>query len=154
MVRPNRPVDLLHVPAACLLMKPVNILGDHALQPAGDEDRHMGAVRQHFTPEFLGRLDKIVPFRPLQPQIMESIAAKYLQQLQQRALDAGIQLQLPQTLAAELGSACQKAGGARQLRRLVQERVEGPLAACLLRIGKKHPKVYGQIRDGKLQFRE
>ena len=121
-------------------------------QPAGDEDRHMGAVRQHFTPEFLGRLDKIVPFRPLQPQIMESIAAKYLQQLQQRALDAGIQLQLPQTLAAELGSACQKAGGARQLRRLVQERVEGPLAVHLLKTGRKIARVKATLVQGSLQF--
>ena len=112
----------------------------------------MGAVRQHFTPEFLGRLDKIVPFRPLQPQIMESIAAKYLQQLQQRALDAGIQLQLPQTLAAELGSACQKAGGARQLRRLVQERVEGPLAVHLLKTGRKIARVKATLVQGSLQF--
>jgi hypothetical protein len=32
--------------------------------------------------------------------------------------------------------------------------VEGPLASFLLRSGKKHTKVVGQVKDGQLQFQE
>ena len=112
----------------------------------------MGAVRQHFSPEFLGRLDKILCFRPLSPEVMEQIAGKYLHQLQQRAKQAGIHLHLPDALAAELGRQSGKQGGARQLRRLVQEKVESPLAIHLLRSGRKNLKVKCLLEEGKLQF--
>ena len=121
-------------------------------RPAAEGEQHMGAVRQHFSPEFLGRLDKILCFRPLSPEVMEQIADKYLCQLRQRARQAGIQLQLPDTLAAELGKCCGKQGGARQLRRLVQEKVESPLAVHLLRTGRKTLKVKCILEEGTLQF--
>ena len=121
-------------------------------QPAKDSTRHMEAVRRHFTPEFLGRLDRIVCFQPLPPQILQSIAEKYLRQLQQRAKQAGIQLQLPDTLAAHLGNLGVSRGGARQLRRLVQEKVEGPLAVHLLKSGRKNLRIKCLIEEGELQF--
>ncbi len=99
---------------------------------AGREAELDGAIRQAFTPEFLGRLDGIVNFRPLGPGAMEAIAWKYLRQLQDRAAAAGTQLQLPQELAAQLCAKCAGKDGARQLRRLVQTEVEGPLASFLL----------------------
>ena len=121
-------------------------------QPSGREDQTKEALRQRFTPEFLGRLDKIVHFQPLQAQAMEGIARKYLLQLQERAAANGIQLQFPEELARELGCCSQKEGGARHLRHLVQERVEGPLAVFLLKSGKKPTKVKAKLEDGTLRF--
>lgn len=120
--------------------------------PAGRDEETESALRQYFTPEFLGRLDKIVRFQSLGQQTMADIAGKYLGALQQRTAAAGIQLQLPEELAALLGGQCRSKDGARQLRRLVQEQVEGPLALYLLQSGKRHTRIKARIEDGAVRF--
>ena len=121
-------------------------------QPAGREGQAKEALKQHFTPEFLGRLDGIICFEALQQQAMEEIAGKYLRQLQARAAANGVQLQLPEELTKELGKCSCAQGGARQLRHLVQEQVEGPLAIFLLQCSKKPTKIKASYCDGKLHF--
>ncbi len=121
-------------------------------RPAGREGETENALRQAFTPEFLGRLDKMICFRPLSQEAMVKIAGKYLRELRQRAAVMGMQLQLPEELAQEMGARSMQKGGARQLRRLVQEQVEGPLAVFLLKSGKKQTKVKGKLTEGVLQF--
>ncbi|MBQ8880556.1 MAG: ATP-dependent Clp protease ATP-binding subunit [Oscillospiraceae bacterium] len=121
-------------------------------QPAGREGQTKEALRQHFPPEFLGRLDAVVPFAPLQQDTMTRIAQKYLHQLQERAGGMGMQLIFPEELAAELAGKSKKEGGARQIRRLIQEQVEGPLAVFLLKCPKKPTKIKGKLEDGKLSF--
>lgn len=121
-------------------------------QPAGRSGETEAALQKHFTPEFLGRLDKIIHFKPLKQEDMEGIVEKYLHQLQERAVAAGIQLHLPETLAHTLGESPMRQGGARQLRRLVQEQVEGPLAVYLLKCAKKPSKVRARWENGAIQF--
>ncbi len=121
-------------------------------RPTGREGQALEALRQHFTPEFLGRLDAIVPFAPLQQEAMEGIAQKYLNRLQTRAAAIGIQLSLPEELAKELGAKGKQQGGARTIRHLVQEQVEGPLAVYLLNCTKKPGKIKTKLEDGKLTF--
>ena len=117
-------------------------------RPAGRDGEMEGALRQHFTPEFLGRVDKIIHFKPLEDGAMESIAGKYLRELTDRAGSQGIRLTLPDGLAASLGKTCHGKGGARQLRRIVQEKVEGPLAMHLLSCNTQPKKVQGKL-DGE-----
>ena len=109
-------------------------------------------LRQAFSPEFLGRLDQTVHFDPLGKEAMESIVWKYLSQLQKRTQEMGCQLQLPQEIGAWLLGKCPGKDGARQLRRLVQTEVEGPLASFLLRTGKKPGKVKLRLDEGKVAF--
>jgi len=84
---------------------------------------------------------------------MEAIARKYLDQLQQRLAAQGAALQLPEELACCLARECKAKDGARQLRRLVQEQVEGPLAEYLLKNSRKTVKIRGVLEDGHLRFR-
>jgi len=121
-------------------------------QPAGREGQTKAALRQHFTPEFLGRLDGVVTFLPLDQDALIRIAEKYLHQLQERVDGMGIQLLFPEELAAELARKSEKEGGARQIRKIVQEQVEGPLAAHLLECTKKPAKIRGKLENGKLIF--
>ena len=121
-------------------------------RPTGKEGELDAALRQAFTPEFLGRLDRIVRFETLDTDSMEAIAHKYLRQLQSRVEAMGIQLSLPEELASVLREKCCGKGGARQMRRLVQETVEGPLAAFLLRSARRPAKVKGSLVEGKLMF--
>ena len=121
-------------------------------QPQGKTEQVQTALKTHFSPEFLGRLDKIICFQPLGEQDMEGIARKYLFQLGERAAAAGIQLKLPDDLAKNLGCESRSRGGARHLRHLVQEKVEGPLSVFLLQSSKHPARVEGILEDGKLQF--
>ena len=122
-------------------------------QPIGKEGKNMEALRQHFTPEFLGRLDQIVHFNPLRQKDIEEIAGKCLAQLQNRTAAVGIHLQLPEELAASIGRQVCGRGGARNIRTLVQEKVEGPLAVYLLRCGKRPTKVKAIIEKDEVIFR-
>ncbi len=120
--------------------------------PSGREGQTDEALRQAFSPEFLGRLDKVVHFAPLDAVAMEEIAKKYLFQLHQRAKAMGVQLELPEELATLLASKSQKQGGARQLRHLVQEKLEAPLASILLRNGAKSGAIAAGVKDDEIVF--
>ncbi len=121
-------------------------------QPAGREGQTKEALRQHFAPEFLGRLDAIVAFSALQPKTMERIADKYLRQLQKRVAAQGIQLELPEELAERLGCQKGKQAGARQIRQQVQKQVEGPLSVYLLQCAKKPTKIKIVLEGDRVAF--
>ncbi len=121
-------------------------------QPAGRQGQTEKALRNAFTPEFLGRIDQKVCFQPLSQAAMEQIAGKYLHELGQRAAAVGLQLQFPENLPEILARQTAGKDGARQLRRLVQEQVEGPLSVFLLQSGKKYAKLRGSVEDGVLCF--
>ena len=123
-----------------------NIGGDQrsdglGFHPAGRAGETEAALKAHFSPEFLGRLDKIIHFAPLSTAALEQIAAKYLRQLYRRAEGLGVHLEYSEDLPAKLGNRCKQKEGARQLRRMIQEELESPLAALLLRSAKKPGKV-------------
>jgi len=109
-------------------------------------------LRRSFTPEFLGRLDRVVHFNALDGAAMESIAQKYLNQLCKRVAAQELQLQLPQDLAQILAQRSKDRGGARALRRLVQEEVEGPLATFLLESSRRPARIAGELVNGRLSF--
>ena len=120
--------------------------------PGGRDVRREESLRSHFTPEFLGRLDEVLIFKSLEPETMESIAEKYLDQLRERAKKQGLELQLPHELATQLARECHGKGGARQLRSMVQSQVEGPLAGFLLEHGIMAGAVTGALMGDKLVF--
>ena len=110
------------------------------------------ALRQSFSPEFLGRIDRTVHFTALPGTAMAAIAEKYLSQLRERTAALGTQLTFPEGLTAHLLAKCPGSDGARQLRRLVQTEVEGPLASFLLRCSRKPAKVEARLEAGKVVF--
>ena len=120
--------------------------------PSGKAGLAEDALRQHFTPEFLGRLDHVIHFVDLDRPALEKIAEKCLCQLQQRLKDSGIQLNFPADLAARLIPAGTPKGGAREIRRQVQRLVEDPLAAFLLTCEIPPQTVWGAWVEGKMTF--
>ena len=119
---------------------------------AGRESEMGQVLHQSFSPEFLGRIDRTVHFDKLGKGAMEAIVWKYLRQLQNRTAAIGTQLQLPQEAANLLLEKTSGKDGARQLRRLVQSEVEGPLAAYLLGCSRKPGKVKLRVEEGKISF--
>ena len=116
---------------------------------AGQTDQQL---RSHFSAEFLGRLDGVIHFKPLQPQTAEAIIKKYLSQLQRRSEEGGIALQLPEELAEMLSRNAKLDKGARQLRRLVEDQVEAPLSAFLYMQEKLPAVVESRWTGEKLEF--
>ncbi len=126
--------------------------GGLGFQPPDQKTQTEKTLRNHFPPEFLGRLDAMVSFAPLTQDAMEGIAQKYLTQLESRAGASGVQIQFPKTLATQLAGQGKQSGGARRIRHLVQERVEGPLALFLLKCPQKPAKVKTKLENGQLEF--
>lgn len=91
-------------------------------------------LRGTFRPEFLNRFDGVIVFSPLSMDDVTRIAWLLINQIVKRLEEKGIVLQVDD-LAVE---ALAKAGfdplyGARPLRRVIQEKLENPLADALLR---------------------
>ena len=128
-----------------------NVKGDGlGFQPAGRAGETEAALKQTFSPEFLGRLDRIVHFQKLSPAVETAIAEKYLFQLCGRVRTQGTELTLPTELAAYFGQQCRKQGGARQLRCLIQQQLESPLASLLLERSCTPEKIDVQLKDEQI----
>ncbi|MDV4169984.1 ATP-dependent chaperone ClpB [Rhodovulum sp. FJ3] len=100
----------------------------------------MDAVRAHFRPEFLNRLDETVIFDRLSREDMDGIVDIQLARLQKRL--AGRKITLTLTEAAEKWLADEgydPVFGARPLKRVIQRSVQDPLAELILA---------GDVKDG------
>ena len=87
----------------------------------------------HFRPEFLNRIDEIIPFRILSLSHIRHICRMQLEQLQTRLTSQGIQLEM--TEAAEVYLAQRgydPVFGARPMKRTLQRDVQDPIAIRLL----------------------
>jgi len=92
-------------------------------------------LRQVFRPEFLGRLDEIVTFHPLDEGELETVARKLLTAFAHRLSSSGIDF-LPSDQAIRClvrQGKTEQRYGARPLRRLIRTQVEDPAADLLLR---------------------
>ena len=119
-------------------------IGSHFLTEGIDtevaEERVMGALRDHFRPEFLNRVDEIVLFDRLGREQLAEIVELQGARLRERLVDRGIALEITEAARALLGrEGYDPAYGARPLKRLVQRRIENPLAQRMLA---------GEVRDG------
>ena len=92
-------------------------------------------LRQVFRPEFLGRLDEIVTFHPLDEGELETVARKLLTAFAHHLSASGIDF-LPSDQAIRClvrQGKTEQRYGARPLRRLIRTQVEDPAADLLLR---------------------
>jgi ATP-dependent Clp protease ATP-binding subunit ClpB len=104
------------------------------------EERVLGALRDHFPPEFLNRVDEIVVFGRLDREQLAEIVELQVARLRRRLEERGVELELTDAAAELLArEGYDPAYGARPLKRLVQRRIENPLAQRILA---------GEVRDG------
>ncbi|WP_432995609.1 ATP-dependent Clp protease ATP-binding subunit [Dactylosporangium sp. CA-233914] len=101
--------------------------------PATDPETALAALREYFRPEFLNRIDDIVPFRALSEPEIERIVELMLSDLRTRLAERRIALHVTpaaRTFIAESGY--DPVFGARPLRRFIQREVETRIARALL----------------------
>ena len=95
---------------------------------AGDE-----AVKKMFTPEFRNRLDAIVPFAYLPPEVVSRVVDKFVLQLELQLADQNVHIQFDADARAWLAKkGYDRLYGARPMARVIQEKVKKPLAEELL----------------------
>ncbi len=98
------------------------------------EDLVMAALKQHFKPELLNRLDDIIMFHSLSNDQYYEIAKKYIALLQKRVGQQEIELQVEDdVLQWVVKEGVDPAFGARPLRRFVQRHIETLVAKELLK---------------------
>ena len=112
------------------------------------------ALKRLFTPEFRNRLDAIVQFRPLTPEIIRQVVIKFVMQLEGQLADRNVTIETTDEAADWLAkNGFDELYGARPLGRVIQEHIKKPLADEILfgRLTRGgHVKVV--LRDGKLAF--
>ncbi len=122
-------------------------LGSQALSqlPEGSDSGQaraevMEAVRAHFRPEFLNRLDETIIFERLTRGDMDGIVLIQMRQLEKRLASRKITLSLDDAARAWLADeGYDPVFGARPLKRVIQRNLQDPLAEMLLS---------GDVKDG------
>jgi ATP-dependent Clp protease ATP-binding subunit ClpA len=91
------------------------------------------ALRKHFTPEFLGRLDAVIPFAKLSDENLCAIAKQLLEELKERMAKLEISMEFtPEAVKCLAGAPGTQKYGARPMRNYLTEQVENPLAQRIL----------------------
>jgi ATP-dependent Clp protease ATP-binding subunit ClpB len=100
----------------------------------------MNALRQHFRPEFLNRVDDIILFHRLTEEQLEQIVDIQLRRLQKVLAEQHITLELTAAAKRKLArEGFDPVYGARPLKRVIQRELQNPLAMRLLQ---------GELKDG------
>jgi len=119
-------------------------LGAEFLMQAEDvedaRDAVMGAVRAHFRPEFLNRVDEIILFRRLAEEHMGAIVDIQMKRLAKLLHDRRMTIELDDSARSWIATkGFDPAYGARPLKRVIQKELQDPLARFLLE---------GKLKDG------
>ncbi len=100
----------------------------------------LDALRQHFKPEFLNRVDDIIVFRPLGVEQIEHIVELQLKRLEHTMADRKLTLEVSKEAKRALAEeGFDPAYGARPLKRAIQRMIQNPLALAVLE---------GKFKDG------
>jgi ATP-dependent Clp protease ATP-binding subunit ClpA len=112
-------------------------IGFNRARREGDDEE---AINRLFTPEFRNRLDAIIAFAALSPEIIAKVVEKFVFQLEAQLGDRNITIELtPEANQWLAERGYDDKFGARPLARVIQEHVKKPLAEEIL---------FGALKDG------
>ena len=116
------------------------------------------AINRMFTPEFRNRLDAVITFAGLPPEVIAKVVEKFVFQLEAQLADRGVTIELSEEAAKWLAeTGYDEKFGARPLARVIQEHIKKPLAdellfGKLLHGGTVRVLVAGEGEERKLAF--
>ena len=107
-----------------------NTIGFGDLARDGEDDK---AVKKFFAPEFRNRLDAVIKFAGLTPEIVSQIVKKFVGELNDQLKDKGVEIILsPASIKWLAEHGYDKKMGARPLARLIDNKVKSPLSRRVL----------------------
>ncbi|HEY9847244.1 MAG TPA: AAA family ATPase, partial [Candidatus Caenarcaniphilales bacterium] len=117
-----------------------NLGSEHILDVSGDDSQYeemhkrvMTALRSHFRPEFLNRIDDLILFHTLSRTELRQIVGFQIQRVQRLLKEQLIQLELTQAAQSHIAEVgYDPVYGARPLKRAIQKGLENPIATKLL----------------------
>jgi ATP-dependent Clp protease ATP-binding subunit ClpA len=112
-------------------------IGFGRMKREGDDEE---AINRMFAPEFRNRLDAVIAFDNLPPEVVAMVVEKFVLQLEAQLADRGVTIELTDAAnkwIAERGYDVQM--GARPLARVIQEHIKKPLADEVL---------FGRLKNG------
>ena len=108
-------------------------LGFNKSEEQRSEEKTRKALSQFLRPEFLGRVDEVIAFKPLSQETLEGIAALMLDEYKPSMAAKGIAYSYtPAALKALVTKSQGGKFGARDLRRVIRKAVEDPAAERLI----------------------
>jgi ATP-dependent Clp protease ATP-binding subunit ClpA len=103
----------------------------------GDDEE---AINRLFSPEFRNRLDAVIPFASLPPEVISKVVEKFVFQLEAQLGDRNVTIELtPEANEWLAQRGYDDKFGARPLARVIQEHIKKPLAEEIL---------FGALKDG------
>lgn len=131
-------------------------IGSQWIVDLGEKDyeemrrRVMDAVKAHFKPEFLNRIDELVIFHGLGIEEIKAIVEIQMKKLQQRLLERRIQFSMTEKAKEWLSKeGFDPAYGARPLKRVIQKEIQDQLAMKILEGKFKEGDTITADMDGK-----
>jgi ATP-dependent Clp protease ATP-binding subunit ClpA len=114
-----------------------NTIGFGDLSKEGEDDK---AVKKFFAPEFRNRLDAVIKFGKLSPEVVVQIVKKFVEELNSQLKDKGIEIVAGANAVKWLAEkGYDKKMGARPLARLIDNKIKSPLSRRVL---------FGDLVDG------
>jgi ATP-dependent Clp protease ATP-binding subunit ClpA len=114
-----------------------NAIGFERTTRDGDDKE---AIERMFSPEFRNRLDAIVPFANLTPEVMSRVVDKFVMELEGQLEERNVTIELTDEARQWLAKkGYDRSFGARPLSRVIQEHIKRPLSEELL---------FGKLTDG------
>jgi ATP-dependent Clp protease ATP-binding subunit ClpA len=112
-------------------------IGFNRSKREGDDEE---AINRMFTPEFRNRLDAVIAFASLTPEVIAQVVEKFVFQLEAQLGDRNITIELtPEANKWLAERGYDDKFGARPLARVIQEQIKKPLAEEIL---------FGALKDG------
>ena len=123
-----------------VLVMTSNIGSDHILDVSGDDDRYeemqkrvTTALRKHFRPEFLNRIDDIIIFHTLGRDELSQIVGLQILKIQAMLADQKIRFEMTAAARGYIAEAgYDPTYGARPLKRAIQRELQNPIATKIL----------------------
>jgi ATP-dependent Clp protease ATP-binding subunit ClpB len=131
-----------------------HVILEEALDAKERDRRVMGALREHFRPEFLNRVDEIIIFDRLSDAEITEIVGLQIARLAKRLAGQNITLEVTPEAAARVGrEGYDPVYGARPLKRAIQREILDPLSMEILQ-GRFKPgdRIAVEEKDGRIAF--
>ncbi|MCI8624041.1 MAG: ATP-dependent Clp protease ATP-binding subunit [Provencibacterium sp.] len=118
------------------------------------KERAMKSLREFLRPEFLGRVDEVVSFRPLDETDYQRIAALMLDEMKGPLLERGISLRYDEALLQEIARRAHgQKSGARDITRVIRRDIEDKVCMLVIETMENPPEeICVTAGDGEIRI--